>query len=128
MKLQECPHCITKVIFSNNGNCPSCKMNINVIPKKNREDILLEKQEKEIKRQIAYCKTRGPKLIIVGLCLTITALIISISVTLSGTIAFLWYGGVIVGLGFIYQGMNLLRDAKEIKFQYDQKLKEKQTD
>lgn len=123
MTLQECPHCITKVIFSNDGDCPSCKLNINTIPKKSKEDYLLDRENKETQRKIDYCKIQGPKLITGGVCLLIITLTISILVTLSGQIALLWYGGVIVGLGFILKGINFLRDAKEIKFQHDQKLK-----
>ena len=120
---KECPHCLIKVMFPENGNCPSCGKNKNNIPIKRREDIVREQAQKEMERQIAFYKKRGPRLLVGGLALTLSALLIFFLAAAGGNLGFLWTGGMLVGLGMATRGFADLTAAKEVKIKYDKKNK-----
>jgi len=124
MDYKECEHCLTKVYFSADGICPSCRKDSKVKSIKTKNQILIEQEQSRAKEQIAYCKKQGPEWIVGGGALTLFAVLFTVGSIASGPIAVLWYGGIIVGLGIAAKGLNLLRDAKEIEYFSKQKIEE----
>jgi len=122
MKLKECPHCITKVIFSNSNICPSCNKNNLILPNKSREEIIEENDKIETERKIAYCTKYGPIYIVAGFSLIIILAIIFFIILASGNLMFVWIGGFIFGMGIVSKGTKLINEADEFKYQYEQRV------
>jgi hypothetical protein len=118
MKVLECPHCLTKVVFDTNGICPACAKDKNILPTKSRDLILQEKLMKEVKDQILYFEKHGPKLIGTGILLIVVSLGLSVLFSLNGTTAFFFSGLALLGLGTTAKGFVEIRNAKELKYKH----------
>lgn len=120
MVFKECNHCLTKVMFPENGICPACKADSNLKNEKTKEQIQIEQLKRRSKEQIANCKDQGPPLIAGGIALTVilVGLLIGLigmggGLRIRGVI--LVFVGLLFSIGLIGKGLNLLRDAKEIE-------------
>lgn len=125
MPIEECPHCVNKVMFSDDGYCPACNMSKYIIPSKNRNQIIYEKDKTDALDRINYYSNRGPRLIIGGIVLSIITFIGFFIMLLYGALIFYWLGGFIVGFSLIGKGIKDLRDKKEIAYFFEKKYKEK---
>lgn len=125
MTIEECPHCIRKVMFSDTGKCPSCGNSKYVLPNKNKEQIIYDKDSKELRESLDYLSKRIPRLIIGGSVLTVAILIVIIIMAINGTFVIVWYGGIFIGLTIIGKGLKDITYKKELQIKFNQKYKDK---
>jgi hypothetical protein len=124
MALEECPHCLTSVMFSDSGICPSCGKKKYISSGKSREQIVAEQEKKDFEEKYIYYKKHGAQLMLGGILL-IFASITMIVLFMIGEIFFTkpLFVGVFLGLGIAAKGYTEKREAKELKFFYEKKLK-----
>ena len=118
MSIEECPHCLTRVLFNDSGTCPSCGKSKFVSPGKSREQIKSSIEMEKIARQINYYKYRGHGLVWGGLALLLVSLAFTILTLEHGSLIVIWYGGIVAGPFTMMKGFWDFKDAKRLKKMY----------
>ena len=115
MPVEECPHCLQRVVFSENGICPSCGKNKYVSPGKSREKILYEQEKENLTEQLTFAKKKSIGFLIGGLLIFSISLFISIWTSIYSNVVVWIYGGVIAGAIMIYNGYRLKKHQISLK-------------
>ena len=108
MAIEECPHCIQKVVFKEDGICPSCGKNKFHIPASSREETLLHQELEKLQIKIDYSKKRAYSFFIGSGTLFLVSLFSTLWITMHTSLIFIWYGGIIAGFIGILTGFNFL--------------------
>lgn len=121
MAVEECPHCIRNVIFSEGGKCPACGQSKYVSPNKSREHIIYDQEKEDTEEKIKYLAKRGPRLIVGGVILTVLIVGVIILLIYYGTFVIYWTGGLLVGISMIGRGFADFRDKRELIYFFEKK-------
>lgn len=114
MAIEECPHCISKVMFPENGKCPSCGESKYVRAQKSREEIIFHQEKEDLKENIEYAKKKTLQLLISGTSVFGLSLFFTVWTTIYANVIIWFYGGIIAGGIMIYKGWLFLANKKKL--------------
>ena len=126
MPVEECPNCVSKVIFNTEGICPSCGKSKYILSGKSRELLLFERDKKELEEKTKFYKKRVPALILGGIIISLgamVAIILMVMAKVSGGKFMVM--GIMLGMAMIAKGFMYIRDRKESRIVFDKKYKNK---
>jgi hypothetical protein len=119
--LQECPHCLTKIFYDENGRCPCCRKNKDDKPLRKKEEILLDNEISGSGLVIADTLRTGVWEVIGGVSLI--ALILAFN-----ALTFVTQGKIVairfmiialaVSVGLVAKGLADLHEVKKMKREY----------
>lgn len=125
MPIEECPHCIQKVVIHEDGKCPSCGKSKYILPNKSREKIIYDYDKEDALEKIKFYNNRIRRLIIGGVFAILIIVGVIILLMIYSMLVVYWYGGLLIGLSMISKGLIYKRDKKELKLEFEKKYNEK---
>ena len=120
MAIEECPHCLRKVSFGNDGICMACKNNRFTSPTRSRAEIELEQETIRTQNDVKVLNEQRQRWMLSGIGLiTLASLLVAGALILDFGGILIWSGGFVLGAGLIGKSMKNSRQIDDLKFFFE---------